>query len=78
MAEVPVLVSNLPQMKEIVNKYDVGFAVNPEKKEEIISALKKISTDSELREKFKQNCKKASEELNWEKEITNLLQVMLH
>lgn len=78
MAEVPVLVSNLPQMKEIVNKYDVGFAINPEKKEEIISALKKISTDSELREKFKQNCKKASEELNWEKEITNLLQVMLH
>ncbi len=41
MAEVPVIVSDLPQMKEIVDKYEVGFAVNPDNKEEIITALKK-------------------------------------
>lgn len=78
MAEVPVLVSTLPQMKEIVDKYEVGFGVDTDNKEEIISALKKLSSDSELYNRFKKNCKKASEELNWEKEITNLLQVMLH
>jgi glycosyltransferase involved in cell wall biosynthesis len=76
MAEVPVLVSNLPQMKEIVENYKVGFVVNTEDKEEIISTLKKLSADSELQDKFRQNCKKASEELNWEKEVTNLLQVL--
>ena len=76
MAEVPVLVSNLPQMKEIVDKYEVGFVVNTDKKEEIISALKKLSNDSEFQDKFRYNCKKASEELNWEKEVTNLLQVL--
>jgi glycosyltransferase involved in cell wall biosynthesis len=78
MAEVPVLVSNLPQMKEIVDKYEVGFGVNTDNKEEIISALKKLSSDSELYNRFKKNCKKASEELNWEKEVTTLLQILIN
>ena len=64
---------NLEAMKEIVEKSEVGFVVNPDDKKELISALKKLSTDSELYNKFKQNCKKASEELNWEKEVVNLL-----
>jgi glycosyltransferase involved in cell wall biosynthesis len=76
MAEVPVLVSNLPQMKEIVEKYEVGFAVNPNNKEELISSLKKLSSDSDLYNRLKQNCKKASEELNWEKEVNSLLQTL--
>jgi glycosyltransferase involved in cell wall biosynthesis len=76
MAEVPVIVSDLPQMKNIVDKYDIGFVVNPDDKEEIISAIKKLSTDSNLQNKFKQNCKKASEELNWEKEVTTLLRTL--
>ena len=76
MAEVPVLASNLPQMKEIVDKFNVGFAVNPNSKDEIISSLKKLSNDSEIHNKFKQNCKKASEELNWEKEVSVLLQTL--
>jgi glycosyltransferase involved in cell wall biosynthesis len=76
MAEVPVIVSDLPQMKEIVDKYEVGFAVNPEDEDAIISAFEKLSTDSDLQNKFKQNCKNASEELNWEKEVANLLQIL--
>ncbi len=76
MAEVPVIVSNLPQMKEIVEKFEVGFVVNPDEKEVIISALKKLTIDSELQNKFKQNCKNASEELNWEKEVSVLLQTL--
>jgi glycosyltransferase involved in cell wall biosynthesis len=76
MAEVPVLVSALPQMKEIVDKYNVGFSVNPDNKEELISVLNKLALESELHNQFKQNCSKASEELNWEKEVTTLLQTL--
>jgi glycosyltransferase involved in cell wall biosynthesis len=76
MAEVPVLVSDLPQMKEIIDKYEVGFALNSDKKDELVSALNKLSIDAELHNKLKQNCKKASEELNWEKEVTLLLKTL--
>ena len=76
MAEVPVVVSNLPQMKEIVHKYNVGFAVDPDNKDELIAALKKLTSDEVLYNKFKQNCKIASEDLNWENEIGNLLELL--
>jgi len=76
MAEVPVVVSNLPQMKEIVDNFNVGFVVDPDNKDELIAALKKLTSDEVLYKKFKQNCKIASEELNWENEIGNLLELL--
>ena len=78
MAEVPVIVSNLPQMKEIVTKYDVGYAVEFESKDELVNAIKKLTEDDKLCESKKQNCQIASQELNWEKEVTNLLQTLKH
>lgn len=76
MSEVPVIVSNLPQMKEIIDKYDVGFAVNPDNKSELIDAIRKLSDDKSLIDSKKQNCKIASQELNWEKEVTMLLKTV--
>lgn len=76
MAEVPVVVSNLPQMKEIVEKYDVGYSVEFDDDSEIISTLKKLTEDSGLYERKKQNCQIASQELNWEKEVTTLLKTI--
>lgn len=76
MAEVPVIVSNLPQMKEIVEKYDVGYAVEFESKDELTNAIKKLTEDSKLSESKKQNCQIASQELNWEKEVTALLKTL--
>ncbi|MBE0573181.1 MAG: glycosyltransferase family 4 protein [Ignavibacteriaceae bacterium] len=76
MADVPVIVSDLPQMKEIVDKYDVGFAVDIDNKAELIDALKKLADDTHLYESKKQNCHIASQELNWEKEVTNLLKTL--
>ena len=76
MADVPVIVSNLPQMKEIVDKYDVGFAVDIDNKNELITAFKKLSEDNDLYESKKQNCHIASQELNWEKEVVSLLKTL--
>lgn len=76
MADVPVIVSNLPQMKEIVDKYDVGYAVEFESKAELVNAIKKLTGNENLYESKKQNCHIASQELNWEKEVTNLLKTI--
>ena len=76
MAEVPVVVSNLPQMKQIIEKYDVGFAVDIDNRNELITAIKKLTKDKSLYESKKQNCHIASQELNWEKEVTSLLQTL--
>jgi glycosyltransferase involved in cell wall biosynthesis len=77
MAEVPVIVSSLPQMKEIVEKYDVGYAVEFESKDELISAIKKLTHDKNLYERKKHNCHIASQELNWEKEVSRLLKTLV-
>jgi len=76
MAEVPVIVSNLPQMKEVVEKYDIGFAIEIENKEDLIFAIKKLTEDINLRSSKKHNCLIASQELNWEKEVNGLLKTL--
>lgn len=76
MADVPVIVSDLPQMKEIVEKYDVGYIVEFENKDELISVIRKLTEDESLYESKKQNCHIASQELNWEKEVSTLLNTL--
>jgi glycosyltransferase involved in cell wall biosynthesis len=76
MAEVPVIVSDLPQMKEIIDKYDVGYSVEFGSKNELISAIKKLTEDGNLYESKKHNCQIALQELNWEKEVVSLLKTL--
>ena len=68
--------SNLPQMKEIIDNYDVGFAVDIDNRDELITTIKKLSEDTHLYQSKKQNCRIASQELNWDKEVTTLLKQM--
>ena len=73
---VPILVSNLPQMKSIVDKYKVGFYVDPDNSEDIIKQLNNLLDNNELRNKFKENCKIAAGELNWNREINKLFSLI--
>jgi len=74
MAEIPVVVSNLPQMKEIVERYEVGLVVDLDNPDEIVEAIRQLTDNEVLYKKFKENCKTASQELNWENEAKNLLE----
>jgi glycosyltransferase involved in cell wall biosynthesis len=65
MAEVPVLCSNLPQMKQIVEHYKVGESVDPEENKNLIEAIEIMVNDSEKLNRYKKNCREASKELNW-------------
>lgn len=72
MAELPVLSSNLPQMKNIVETYQVGEVINLENQQELIDVLNKWSVDRKLLVSYKINCLPASQELNWQAEYRRL------
>ena len=68
MAEIPVLSSNLPQMKNIVEDYNVGEVIDIEKEGELAARLRSLIINRDILSEYKQNCKAASSELNWQKE----------
>lgn len=73
MAEVPVVVSNMPQMKELVNKYNIGFVLEDETPESLKKILDKLFSDEKLYCKIKANQAAASIQLNWDIEVNHLL-----
>ncbi len=70
---LPVIASNFPQMKDIIDKYKVGIYVDPENVDEVIAVLKKCISDKLLTREYRENCFAASKELIWEKEIEKLI-----
>lgn len=67
-AEVPVLVSNLPEMKNIVTNYNVGEIIEERSPEKVALLIKKI-----LSTKYTSNLQKAKKELIWKYEEEKLL-----
>jgi glycosyltransferase involved in cell wall biosynthesis len=71
-ASVPVLVSDLTEIKRVVEQYDVGLVCPSHDPQEIANYLNQILTNPALQEKFKANAKKASKELTWAHECVTL------
>ncbi|MCO6501327.1 MAG: glycosyltransferase [Vicingus serpentipes] len=75
-AGIPVLVADLPEMAEVVHQYEVGVVLKQHEAKYLAETIKKMLADEEKMNQWKQNAKKAAQELNWEKEqqvIINLL-----
>lgn len=69
MAQLPVIVSDLPQMKEIVDEYKVGIAVPEQNVDALLNALDKLYSEKEMYDQFKNNCIETLKILNWENEF---------
>ncbi len=69
MSNIPVLISDLPQMKKIVDDYNVGRYVTLEDKSSLEKVLSEMLNESNSIEQYKINAEKASKELNWQKEF---------
>jgi glycosyltransferase involved in cell wall biosynthesis len=67
-AGVPVLVSNLPEMRKIVEEYGVGQVVRDPKPERLAEQIREMMGSDELRMTWKKNLRKAATELCWERE----------
>jgi glycosyltransferase involved in cell wall biosynthesis len=72
LAGVPVLASNFPQMKDVIDKYNVGLYIDPEDINELKKTLQLMINDNNIRQKLSLNCFEAAKELNWENEIQKL------
>jgi len=67
-SETPVIVSNFPEMKRVVDQYGVGLLCDPENTEEICACVEKMRIDKAFYEQCRKNTLIAKEELCWEKE----------
>ncbi len=74
-AEVPVLVTNLPEMKAIVEKYNIGEISGSLEPEILSNKMKLALSDIEKRKIWKNNLRTAAGELTWEKEEQKLQEI---
>jgi glycosyltransferase involved in cell wall biosynthesis len=78
MVGVPVLASNLPQMKNIIDQYQVGKYVNPENEDEVVKVILEMLNNEENLNRYQSNCENASKELNWEVEFNKFKEFLLN
>ena len=64
----PLITSNYPDLKRIVEGCDVGLTVDSSSEEDIVNAIFRLMNDKELYARFKANLRRAKDELCWEKE----------
>lgn len=74
-AQVPVLVTNLPEMAAIVNNYKIGSVTDSLEPARLAEKIKEALFNEELREIWKENLPVAATELVWENEEKILHQI---
>jgi len=73
-AGIPVLVSDLPEMKKVVEKYNIGIIAASREKDYLREQIYNLLFDTGLREIWKPGLERAANELCWENEEKNLLE----
>ena len=76
-AGVPQIVSNLVERANLVNHYQIGEIVQNITPEAIADAVKKLQSNPERYQQYRENCQKASQELTWENEEKVLEEIYL-
>lgn len=77
MAGIPVISSSLPQMKRVVEQYNVGVCVDLEKTTNVSNDLNEMLSDESKLKTYKDNCKEAAQELNWDVEFEKVKDKLL-
>lgn len=69
---IPVLASPLPEIKKIIDQYDIGDFIPNHNPENIALKVNEILENQHIMEKWKKNCTFASSQLTWQKESEKL------
>lgn len=72
-AQVPVLVSNLPEMQKIVDNYGVGIVAKSREADVLANQVADLFENKKRMEEISNNVKKASIELQWNNEEIKLV-----
>lgn len=75
-ASIPIIVSDFPGFREIVDRVNCGVLIDPSNVDKISEAIIELLTDPTLAQRLGRNGRKAVTEMyNWEKEAKKLLEV---
>ena len=74
-AGLPVVASDLPEIRKVVRDYDVGQVVRPGSERDLVAALNQAILDRSLRMRWQQNIPKVLETFNWERASHDFLHV---
>lgn len=75
-AQLPMLVIDFPELRRVVETYEIGECLSDMTVKTITSAIRRAMTDKETVSKWRANMVKASEELVWEREIRPLTELL--
>ena len=76
MAGLPVIISDFPEIGEVVRDARAGLLVDPTNPAAVADAIRKLLSDEDLRRSFSEHGLKAAEEqYNWERESSKLERV---
>ncbi|GAB5491063.1 MAG: glycosyltransferase [Phototrophicaceae bacterium] len=73
-AGLPVLTSPNPELKRVIEHYDIGLTCDPSDPEVIANSIQKMS-EPETYQTFKSNIENARSDLNWENEEKKLIKI---
>ncbi|MDR2836893.1 MAG: glycosyltransferase [Bacteroidales bacterium] len=74
-ADVPVICANFPEMKKIVNTYNVGEIFYGNSAKELAELINNLLDNENKLKEYSENCKKTKAVLNWENEELKLLEL---
>ncbi|MDP4280940.1 MAG: glycosyltransferase family 4 protein [Bacteroidota bacterium] len=74
-AEIPVLISPLPEMKAIVEKYDIGRIISGHEPEMLANDIDDLLNSPDDINKYRKNLKIAAGDLCWENEEKELIRI---
>ena len=75
-AGIPILSSGLPEIKQIIDQYDIGYYIQNHNPEHMAEVIQNIFSDPQRYAIVKQNTAKAKVELNWEEEEKILMEII--
>ena len=74
-AGIPVVASDLPELRLVIEEFQVGCTFNPDDPKDIARAITWVLEDEQRLAKLKENARKAAAVLNWENEEKKLLEL---
>ena len=74
-AEIPILASQLPEIKRIIDKYNIGTFIKNHDAKHIANKIQNIFSDTKQIKKWRNNLKTAHKELCWENEENILIKI---
>lgn len=77
-AGLPVIASDFPEISKIVKQWDLGILVDPDDPSEVREAIRLLSEDAALSNRYKQNARRAGPLLDWSSQERILISSYQH